>query len=63
MILFISNKDVNRYEYIFGVAAMGFDEGEAKAKLEALIDQIQEEKVKSPYTMYLREKEKENEQP
>jgi len=61
VILFISNKDVDRYEYILALAAMGFSEGEAKAKLEALVDQIQEEKTKCPYTMYLREKEEEDE--
>ena len=61
MILYITNDDVDRYEYIFSLAAMGFNEGEVKAKLEALVDQIQEEKIKTPYTMYLREKEKESE--
>ena len=61
MILYIANDDVDRYEYIISLVTMGLDDGEAKAKLEALVDQIQEEKMKVPYTMYLREKEKKDE--
>lgn len=61
MILYISNKDVDRAEYILSLAAMGF-EGDGAYFLLALVDQIQEEKLKTPYTMYLRKKEKENDE-